>query len=60
MNTIRLAQPSDATSILAIYTPYILNTSFTFETDVPTNEAFTQRIISYLAEWPWLVCEIDR
>src|SRR5450432_329509 len=59
MNTIRLARPSDAGSILAIYTPYILNTSFTFETEPPTNEAFAQRIISYLGDWPWLVCEID-
>ena len=59
MNTIRLARPSDAISILDIYTPYILNTSFTFETEVPANEAFAQRIISYLEDWPWLVCEID-
>jgi phosphinothricin acetyltransferase len=59
MNTIRLARPSDAISILAIYTPYILNTSFTFETEVPTAEAFAQRIISCLEDWPWLVCEID-
>jgi L-amino acid N-acyltransferase YncA len=59
MNTIRLARPSDAVSILGIYTPYILNTSFTFETEVPTIESFVQRIISCLDHWPWLVCEID-
>jgi len=59
MNTIRLARPSDAISILDIYAPYILNTSFTFETDVPSNEAFAERITSYLRNWPWLVCEID-
>ena len=59
MNTIRLANSSDAISILDIYAPYILNTSFTFETEVPTNEAFAQRIISYQENWPWLVCEID-
>src|SRR5712691_1555962 len=59
MNTIRLARPSDAMSILGIYAPYILNTSFTFETEVPTNESFAQRIISCLEDWPWLVCEID-
>jgi L-amino acid N-acyltransferase YncA len=59
MNTIRLARPSDAISILDIYAPYILNTSFTFETEVPPNEAFAKRIISYLEDWPWLVCEID-
>jgi L-amino acid N-acyltransferase YncA len=59
MRTIRLARPSDAMSILGIYTPYILNTSFTFETEVPATEAFAQRIVSYLKDWPWLVCEID-
>jgi L-amino acid N-acyltransferase YncA len=59
MNTIRLAKSEDAISILEIYAPYILNTSFTFETEVPTNEAFAHRIISYRENWPWLVCEID-
>ena len=59
MNTIRLANSSDAVSILDIYAPFILNTSFTFETEVPTPEAFVQRIIKYQEKWPWLVCEID-
>jgi L-amino acid N-acyltransferase YncA len=59
MNTIRLARTSDAASILGIYAPYILDTSFTFETEVPENEAFAQRIITCLKDWPWLVCEID-
>jgi L-amino acid N-acyltransferase YncA len=59
MNTIRLAKPSDASSILDIYAPYILNTSITFETEVPTPEAFQQRIIYYQQTWPWLVYEID-
>ncbi|HEY8661893.1 MAG TPA: hypothetical protein VIL78_22855, partial [Hanamia sp.] len=54
MNTIRFAKPSDASSILDIYAPYILNTSITFETEVPTLEAFQQRIISYQQTWPWL------
>ena len=59
MNTIRLAKSEDAISILEIYAPYILNTSITFETEVPSHEAFAQRIISYQENWPWLVCEID-
>jgi phosphinothricin acetyltransferase len=57
--TIRLAQPPDAKAILAIYAPYIENTSFTFETEVPTVEEFAQRISNYLQNWPWLVCEVD-
>lgn len=56
---LRLAQPSDAAGILAIYAPYVRDTSFTFETEVPSVESFSERIKSYLENWPWLVCEID-
>jgi L-amino acid N-acyltransferase YncA len=56
---IRLANEKDADGILAIYTPYITNTSFTFETEVPAVKAFADRINSYLNNWPWLVCEMD-
>ncbi len=59
MAMIRLAQPADADGILAIYAPYIANTSFTFETEVPTINDFAERIRTYLTQWPWLVCEID-
>jgi phosphinothricin acetyltransferase len=59
MKFIRLATPSDAPGILSIYAPYIQNTSFTFETEVPSEESFAGRIETYLQEWPWLVCEID-
>ena len=56
---IRLAKPTDAAAILAIYAPYIRDTSFTFETEVPSETAFADRIQTYLENWPWLVCEID-
>ena len=59
MKSIRKATASDSTAILHIYAPYIENTSFTFETEVPSTEAFAERIESYLENWPWLVCEID-
>jgi L-amino acid N-acyltransferase YncA len=59
MNLIRLATPADAKGILNIYAPYIVNTSFTFETDVPSIEEFAERIKIYLLNWPWLVYEID-
>lgn len=59
MTTIRLARPTDAAGILTIYAPYIANTSFTFETEVPTESEFANRIVSYLVNWPWLVCEVD-
>lgn len=59
MTTIRLARPTDAAGILAIYAPYIANTSFTFETEIPSESEFANRIASYLVNWPWLVCEVD-
>jgi len=59
MTALRLATPADANGILAIYAPYIVNTSFTFETEVPSTEEFAERIKMYLINWPWLVCEID-
>lgn len=57
MYTIRIATEADAKGILDIYAPYITNTSYTFETEVPTVEDFAARIRNYLATWPWLVCE---
>ena len=33
---IRIAEPSDAAALLAIYKPYVENTTITFEYDVPT------------------------
>lgn len=59
MSLIRLATPDDAAGILAIYAPYIENTSFTFETEVPAVGEFAERIRTYLLTWPWLVCETN-
>ncbi len=59
MTNLRLAQPADAKAILSIYAPYIENTSFTFETEVPSTEAFAERISTYLENYPWIVCEIN-
>ncbi|HQU56457.1 MAG: arsinothricin resistance N-acetyltransferase ArsN1 family B [Chitinophagaceae bacterium] len=59
MVKIRLATPADATAILAIYAPYIEQTSLTFEIEVPSVDAFANRIKTYLQSWPWLVSEVD-
>lgn len=56
---IRLASPTDAEQILAIYAPYIRETSLTFETEVPALNDFAQRINTYLQQWPWLVYEVS-
>lgn len=54
---IRLATPGDAAGILEIYSNYIETTSFTFETEVPAIEEFSERIRNCLINWPWLVCD---
>ncbi|HLG39559.1 MAG TPA: GNAT family N-acetyltransferase [Chitinophagaceae bacterium] len=56
---LRLANEKDAEGILEIYSPYITNTSFTFETEMPSVKDFADRIKTYLYNWPWLVCEAD-
>lgn len=57
---IRLAKASDASALLAIYGPYVTNTAITFEYDIPSLEEFTQRIISTLENYPYLVAENDQ
>lgn len=57
MIRIRTACPQDASACLAIYAPYVTHTSITFETEVPTEEAFTDRIHATLAQYPYLVAE---
>lgn len=56
---IRLANPSDAVAMLAIYAPYIRNTSLTFETKVPAVADFANRVRSYMELFPWLVFESE-
>ena len=56
---IRLARPSDAATLLAIYAPYVENTAITFEYEVPTIEDFTNRIAKTLEKYPYLVAEED-
>jgi len=57
--TIRLAEQGDVQGILEIYTPFILNTSVTFEEIVPDDISFWKRIQEIMDELPFLVCEID-
>lgn len=56
---IRVAAKQDAKEMLKIYTPFILNSGITQETEVPSVKEFEQRIISTLEQRPWLVCEIN-
>lgn len=54
---IRPAAMEDVPAILAIYAPYVENTTITFEYTVPTMEEFTQRFRDITAQFPWLVWE---
>jgi phosphinothricin acetyltransferase len=59
MALVRLANPSDASSILAIYAPFVLNTAISFETDIPSVSEFALRIEKGLHRFPWIVCESE-
>ncbi|OTN76072.1 hypothetical protein A5886_001149 [Enterococcus sp. 8G7_MSG3316] len=54
---IRFATTADAPAVLAIYSHYVLHTPITFETDIPTIEAFSERIRSISSRYPYLVAE---
>ena len=56
---LRLATEADIPAILEVYAPYILNTTYTFEYDVPCLRSFTQRFYDITAQFPWLVWEED-
>jgi phosphinothricin acetyltransferase len=54
---IRIATEADVPEILAIYAPYVENTTITFEYDVPCKREFMQRFYTITAQFPWLVWE---
>ena len=54
---IRIATEADVPAILAIYAPYVENTTITFEYDVPCRREFMQRFTTITEKYPWLVWE---
>jgi len=54
---IRIATEADVPEILAIYAPYVENTTITFEYDVPCRREFMQRFLDITRQFPWLVWE---
>lgn len=56
---IRMAHISDAEELLAIYGPYIRNTSISFEYEVPSVEEFRRRILHTLERYPYIVGSVD-
>ena len=57
---IRVASPTDADDILAIYAPIVRDTTISFELEPPTREEMRQRILNTLSSLPWLVLEADQ
>ncbi|WP_352399342.1 N-acetyltransferase family protein [Anaerotignum sp.] len=56
---IRIATWADAKQLLAIYAPYVTETTVTFEYDVPSIEEFTYRINNVLQSFPYYVAVMD-
>ena len=54
---IRIARESDIPQMLAIYGPYVLTTTYSFEYEVPTESEFLDRFRRITAQFPWLVWE---
>lgn len=54
---IRDARPDDAAQMLAIYTPYVLETAISFELEPPSLEEFSARLRKVQSGWAWLQAE---
>jgi L-amino acid N-acyltransferase YncA len=56
---IRDATAADAAACTAIYAPYVLQTSVSFEVEPPTPDQMAARIADASAKHAWLVLEVD-
>ena len=54
---IRAAEKADVPAMLAIYAPYVLETTITFEYAVPALSEFEDRFSAVTEKLPWLVWE---
>ncbi len=57
--TVRPVAHTDIPAILEIYTPYVNDTTISFEYVPPTLEDFSKRVTDYSAVYPYLVAEVD-
>lgn len=57
--TLRLATSADAKQLLAIYTPYVADTTITFECKIPSVHEFASRITHILSKFPYYVALVD-
>jgi len=56
--TIRTASVSDAAALVEIYRPFVERTAVSFEIDVPSVDAFAERIAKSIEGWAYLVAEV--
>ena len=56
---IRLARESDAPAVTRIYRPIVESTAIPFELEPPDDSEMLRRINDTMAQYPWLVCELD-
>lgn len=56
---IRVARLDDAPALAAIYAPYVLDTTITFEEVPPSAEEMAVRLTTTLKTLPWLVAVIE-
>lgn len=59
MTQVRLATKNDAAALIEVYSPNILKTAISFETEIPSVEDFEKRIEKCLQRFPWIVCVVD-
>lgn len=57
MLKLRPATLEDAEGILSIYAPYVMNTAVSFEYEVPSIEAFRERMTGIMKDYPYIVAE---
>ncbi len=56
---IKQATPDDCEAILRIYAHYVLNTAISFETELPSAEAFRLRVKGIAEHYPFLLYLVD-
>ncbi len=56
---LRVANETDAAQMLAIYAPYVIQTTVSSEYTPPSLEEFRGRMRTFQERLPWLVCEVD-
>ncbi|EGY79933.1 GNAT family N-acetyltransferase [Peptoniphilus indolicus] len=56
---IRRVNLDDTKDLLAIYSPYVIDTSISFEYEPPTEAEFRDRIESISTKYPYIVAEVD-